>query len=281
MLLMPNIIKTDVIFWDLHQTLVDINQSKVFNHLGKWNTLRRLFSFKFWHPLASFSEYMKSSYFAALHAIPYTSTVPYDVYSDDGKTALPDILKDFMTGNITYEQAKQICDQWLKNNDFFKTDLDKELFKGTFSYNFNPTCFISCLNPTRQVSLLQRCKAEVGLNGKNHVCIVLSNWAKEQIDPFKEKFAQEIMAHIDDCIFSCDGYGCKPWMPIYRQCYDLIKKKYPEQLTQEWFFIDDQKINRDGFKSFAQNCKVRIKPKLLCVHPDQAEFMLKKYGVIS
>ena len=84
------------------------------------------------------------------------------------------------------------------------------------------------------------------------------------------------MPYIDECIFSCDGFGGKPGMDIYKHCYDVIKTQYPDQLRKSWFFLDDQKVNCDGFKTFLTNASLKIKPKLLCAHPDQGEFMLKR-----
>ena len=269
--------KSDVIFFDLVDTLVYVKKFQILNYIGKMNVFKHFCNtFNWRHPL-TFKEYMQQRYFEGLAAINYQSKVAYECYSDDGITPLPPLLKDFMVGAITSNQAKQICQKWSqnKNNTFFKTDIEREIFEKTFDSTFNPNYFVGFLSSLDStISVLKKCKQEVDTRGnKRHICIVLSNFAQECVEPFKQKFNTEIAPYIDCWIFSCDGHGAKPSSSIYDYCYDIICNKFPQQKNKQRFFIDDQKVNRDAAE--------KIKHPFICAHPNQAAFMLHQYGVIS
>jgi len=278
-LLFSPCLKADVIFWDLSETLVALNKYQAFGHLGKWNVLKLFLKSKMGSPLQSFKQYIAKEYFDALNQIKYNlpeeMQVNYNIYSEDGVTPLPPILRDSLLGLISYEGAKRLCEDWLRKTAFFDDETKREVFIKTFQLNFDPACFVAHQAPLKQIKLLQQCKNEVTPNGtKRHICIVLSNWVKEAVKPLKERFATEITPYIDCWIFSCDGFGAKPAQSIYQRCYDVVKEQFPEQLRQEWFFVDDQAVNRNAATKFVAH-------DFLCAHPDQAEFMLKKHGVIS
>lgn len=290
-LLTPYFIQSKVIFWDVEKTLVTINESKVLtNSLGKWNVFKSFIKHLITKrplssPIESFKLYTRGRYFEALKSIPYKSTTPYDIYSDDGITPLPDLLKDLMLGKVNHIQAKKICKQWLKNpkNNFFKAKEERAIFKGTFHYNFDPDCFCAYLEPMpQQIQLLQSCKDMFDEKGKKkNICIVLSNLATEAVKPFKKRFEKDITPCIDYWIFSCDGQGAKPYKSIYKHCYKVVKEHFPEQLNELWIFVDDQDANRKGFADYIKNCKKKRKPKLICTHPNQASFVLRQQSVIN
>jgi len=288
--------RPDVIFWDLGQTLIDINPSQIRNHLGKWNIAKHLLNHLsngphessvvnivnhlLNNPLQNFKSHMRERYFQALENISNQSnveSVKYEVYADDGVTPLPPLLKELLLGNINYNQADELCKSWLENNnEFFKTPEEKEIFQQTFHFNFNPICFAAYQKPLALVSILKQCAEATDENGKKkNICIILSNWPKEAIEPFQEKFKKEITPYIDYWIFSCDGHGAKPSQSIFEHCYNTVCKTYPEQKEQRWFFIDDQEVNRLAAQKF-------IKHPIIAIHPNQqTEFILKGHRVIN
>lgn len=287
----------DVVFFDLNGTLLQ-NSRKMGLLLDAKSLAIDGISFKFRHFLSNFRKHITDDiFFKGLNAIEYklptSCQVDYEMYSDDGITPLPPLLRDTMLGYFTHKTAKKLCDQMLADNPhLFKKikiplsdrfiEYEKNLFLNIFEITFNPQVFASTQQTTHLVETLKKCAAEVDAKGKKkHVCIILSNWAKDGIPEFKKRFKDNIMPYIDECIFSCDGFGGKPAMSIYKHCYDLVKTKYPDQLRKSWFFLDDQKINCDGFETFLANASFKIKPKLFCAHPVQGESMLKKHGVIS
>ena len=283
-------INGDVIFFDLGDTLIKIEQSKVNKHIGFKNIVSELLRLEFsqlyhFNFSANPKKHFINIFFKGLNAIKYELpvSVDYEMYSNDGVTPLPHFMRDTMLGYFTYQTAKPLCDTMLQENPkLFGSENQKTIFLNMFELAFNPHVFASTQTATKLTKTLAQCAKKVDENGnKKHVCIILSNWTKDNIPLFKKQFAQEIMTYIDDCVFSCDGFGGKPGKNIYQYCYDLVKMQYPDQMTKPWFFLDDQKINGDGFKAFIESIDNRIKPILFWAHPKQAHTLLKKHGVIN
>lgn len=260
-------INADVILWDVNGVLIDVNSNALFSSYSLTDRLKGYCSaatFFFRHPLTNFKQNLKECYFNALNQVPYQSQISYNLYSDDGVTPLPSLLKDLMLGYITYQEAKNL---W---NASSKPDILNKIFE----LNFNPERFIAAQKPLPAIKLLQKCAQVTDANGnKKHVCILISNWAADGVVPFKKAFANTIMPYIDCCIFSGEIHCSKPDHAIYEYCYDTVKKNFPGQLAENWFFIDDQKVNRDA----AEQCL----NGLICTHPDGAEKILHDNGVIA
>jgi len=172
----------DVIFLDLNGTLLQNNSRKMGWLVGPRNIIKEGLSFKFRHFLGNFRQHMANDiFFKGLNAIEYklslSCQVDYEMYSDDGETPLPPLLRDTMLGHFTYATAKKLCDQMLAENPgLFKTECQKSIFLNTFEITFNPQVFSSTQNTTRLVETLKKCAAEVDAKGKKkHVCVILSN----------------------------------------------------------------------------------------------------------
>lgn len=290
LLSLTTFLKGHVFVWDLGQVLVNHSKGQVANLIGFGNLGFKFLTFKATNllhdPLADFRTHLTNFYLKTLAEVPYVSQALYDIYSEDSITPLPPLLKDFMRGQITSDQAFQICKKWLTHTDYFdkyayriknKVILNPELsiFCKTFIATFDPQVFVNVQYTLPATELLQKCAQECDPKGnKQNICIILSNWATECVAPFKKKFHSEICQYIDAYVFSCDGYEAKPYPTIYHRLYDVVKKEFPYQLNQKWFFIDDQEPNRMGFEdTLVQKLS---KKQIFSAHPDHAAKLFKK-----
>lgn len=240
------------------------NTRKLFSAYSFKDTLKGYFSAAaqfFKHPLS-----MKEVYFKTLNQLPYTSATNYTVYSEDGITPLPPLLKDLMIGSITYEQAKKV---------WYSTEKPDFLNK-VFEFNFDPERFINAQTiRIETVNLLQQCAQQVDKKGnKKNVCILLSNCGWEIVPFLKEKFANEISQYVDfeHSIFS----GCVGCAKPDKSIFELLKQKIrelPDSVKGKTFFFDDQEVNRIA----GHNCIINM----ICAHPDDAPSVLEGHGLLA
>lgn len=269
-------LRSDVIFWDVNGTLTNVNKGAVFvRHLGIPNTLACLATFSWQYPFENPVKHMQQRYLEAVSQVPCDRCTDYLIYSDDGITPLPALMHNYMLGTITYEQAQELWLKWVTNNPtFFINRFDRDFICKTFEVAFNPEIFVSFNQELPTVGLLAKCTEQVDEHGnKKNVCIILSNWSADAVPAFKKHFADSIMKHIDACIFSGEIHCAKPDCSFYNYVYNFVAQNYPEQLSQKWFFFDDQAVN-------LQQASLFIGRSLFCALPDQAEALLKQQHVI-
>lgn len=276
---LTGVLRSDIIFWDVNGTLTDVDKGAVFfRHLGMPNTIACLATFSWQFPFENPVRHMQQRYLEAVNQVPCTRCTDYLIYSDDGLTPLPALLHNYMLGEITYKQAQKLWLEWVASNpNFFINRFDRDFICKTFEVAFNPVTFAHFNRELPAVGLLAQCAQQVDENGnKKHVCIILSNWAAEGVEEFKKRFADSIMKYVaeEDCIFSGEIKRAKPDRSFYYYVYDFVAEKYPKQLTQKWFFFDDQKIN-------LQNASLFIGRPLFCALPGDAETLLKQQHVIA
>ena len=243
-----------VIFWDLGGTLLlhDVRQK-----IG----------------LQIRTEIMKC--FRAFNEILPHAKTPYNVYSDDGKTPLAPILVDFLNGFLTSEDVTNLYKKWhIGHSDYFATLAEEAIFNKIFDLGFNPTAIVEISNPSSLVSLLRKVVQKRDIHGnKCHINIILSNWAKESIEPFKKKFSKSIMIYMDEAVFSGEIHMSKPHHSIYDYCYRLICEKFPQQLKEPFFFIDDQEVNLESARKNKHHTFIGALPR-------QAQETFEEYKVI-
>jgi hypothetical protein len=265
-----------VIFWDVAQTLVNIDKKGFFfNELGFGVAIEGFF-YTLFHPGKSFKKLKQQQYLDALASIPCHNP-SITIYADDGVTQLPPLLTNLMLGTVTWEDAKTLCDQWLASNACtLKHKKARNFFLKTFEMNFNPQKFIRYLKPIKSnCKLLKQCAQQKDMYGyKKNINIILSNFARDAIQPFKEKFCNHIMRHIDGEVFSGTICMAKPCQNIYDHCYEYVCKNFPGRENEPFYFIDDQAVNRDAA---TQNKKKAF----ICAHPNDAQELLTIRGTIS
>ena len=267
-----------VIFCDLGYTVVEPKSSAALSHLGFWPTVHCYFDFKRTYGLGrnEFKTFMQNFYLDTLRTIASPAKNHHDLkLLLPNQQAMPAILQDFMIGTITSQQALVSIKNWAnQHTDRFMNNNHKELFVRTAEFNFSEKLFVNGLRLLPCAQLLQRCAQEQDQHGKRkHVCIVVSNWAREQIEPFKQKFSSTLMPYIDDYVFSCDGYGPKPFESIYQRCSEIINAQFPEQIDQPWIFIDDQPEHGAAALQYLNHTTIS------CL-PDQAENVLTNCHII-
>lgn len=273
------ITKPDVFFFDIGGTLAYPNIGAAFKQqLGLIPFIKHFL--KFWHQnpfgVFQFKHYMLNWYVDTLRHIPSPckEKSDYVLLLPDGKP-MPCILQDFFAGAITQEQAiSQItqCTTINRKALFDNNANAQQVFLGIVQFNF--VDFVNYLQLLPCATLLAGCAQQRTTTGqRKHVCILVSNWAREHIEPFKKKFATEITQHAGSFLFSCDGYGPKPLASFYRQCNEIVRTQYPEQYDNRWFFIDDQQENLDAASKY-------IGHDIVCMLPADAPNLLTRYGVI-
>ena len=263
-------LNSDVLVWDVGGVLCGYDEKQLFARYstlerlnGYFSALNLIASFEIQHPFGGFRQHLKNSYFQELAKLPYQSHTGYEVYSDDGITPMPALLKDLMLGNVTYEQAKKI---WC-------TAKHPDIFEKTFEFNFNPARFTAALTLLPTVDLLQQCAEQVKPDdSKKHCCIILSNMDAAVAPLLKTKFATEISQYVDHWIFSGEVHCAKPDKSIYDICLKYIHT-LPTCMKEKIYFIDDQEVNRNAF----QTCN----PKIICMHPDEAFEVLRDNEVLT
>ena len=264
-------LNSDVLVWDVGGVLCGYDEKKLFAPYSPFDRLKGYFSalniiasFEIQHPFGGFRQHLKDSYLQTLARLPYQSHTSYEVYSDDGITPMPALLKDLMLGHTTYEQAKKI---WC-------TSAHPDIFDKTFEFNFNPTRFADALTLLPAVDLLQQCAKQFNVDdgSKKNVCIILSNMDAAVAPLLKTKFATEIAACVDHWIFSGEVHCAKPDKSIYDICLKYIHT-LPTCMKEKIYFIDDQEVNRNAF----QTCN----PKIICMHPDEAFEVLRDNEVLT
>ncbi len=265
-LLICQAINSHVTVWDLGGVLIDYQLSSLLKYYPLKQQLKSCISLiKIFgrHP-GTFN--VKKIYLQTLETLPYKSTVPYSVYSDDGITTLPDLLKDAQLGLVSYETAQKA---WYHS--------PKPYFLNTiFEFNFNPDLFISGqVIRTNTVKLLQQCATQQDEHACNkNVCIILSNMDATMVPLIKKKFKTEIMDYVDleHSIFSGLVNCAKPDKSIF----ELLKQKIdalPDHVKGNIIFFDDQKVNRIAAHQYI--------PNIICAHPDDAETILRAQGIIA
>lgn len=268
---------SDVIFWDVNGTLTDVNNGAVFfRHVGIPSTLACLATFSWQFPFENPVRHMQQRFLETVNQVPCDRCTDYCIYSDDGITQLPALLHNYMLGAITYEEAQKVWFEWVNNNpNFFINRFDRDFICKAFEVSFNPEVFVSFNQELPTVNLLAQCAQQTDAQGnKKNVCIILSNWSADAVQTFKKRFADSIMKHIDACIFSGEIHCAKPDRSFYDYVYDFVAQNYPEQLSQKWFFFDDQAIN-------LQKASLFIGRSLFCALPQNAEAILKQQQVIA
>lgn len=270
-----------VVLFDLGYTVVTPNTSSAISNLGFGNLMRCYFGdYKKQILRTKFKTYLQNFMMETLSKIPSpaVNADPKPMLAPDGK-ALPTIFKDLMIGAITSQQALDQINTYVKlHPEWFGSDAQKNVFLGMVKFAYDPETFTESLqlNPAC-TRLLQHCSQQGCL------CIVVSNWARECVAEFKQKFCLSVNPYVHEWVFSCDGHGAKPSAPIYEYCYQMVQNKYPEFSTADWYFLDDQEENRIGAKDalrplFEQNGKMQ---QIHCAHPDKAERFARKHGLIG
>lgn len=257
------IINKPIVVWDVGGTLITIKKLDFFLHI------RPILIIYFWfyyiksghYKLISFSIYIQNFYLNILNKIPSPcNDIDYKIYGEHGKE-LPPLLRDAILGKLSCKIIRTIIENWLlKNNSIFKNNLEKKLFKKLYLLDFDPEIFIANHKLTTYAKLLQNC------SNKKNTCIILSNFVKDWLPAFKQKFNKTILQYTDNQIFSCNVGYAKPNLKIYEKCQEL----YKDRLNETWIFIDDQKENRIAAESLGW----------IAVHPAHAEELLKKYNLI-
>lgn len=274
-----------VIFWDLHGTLVRTSKLSAFWHVGL-PMLSGLVDHAFDHKeRRSFGDKIQDFYLETLALIPSPANTKTDYQMcDPHGHVLPTLLCDFMLGTVTYEQASEAIKKWLKNNrNYFakfasKSENEKDerdgkkkghkqrrLFKRIAHLNFDPQTYVSTLKTTACTSLLRKCFQATDKNGhRKNVCVILSNWAQEWIEPFTDKFKTKIMNYMDGALFSGQEHCAKPGKDILKKCCAIASGKRK-------ILIDDQKENRAAAQATG----------MITFDPEEASAGLRKIGVIE
>lgn len=271
-------IKPDVLFFDVGGTLAYPNTGAALTQLGLMPLVKHFLSFWYQNPFGvfQFKRHMQDWYIATLRQIPSPCEEKpnYRILLPDGKP-MPLILQNFLSGAITQDQATAQITQYATNNRislFNDSENTLRIFLSMAQFSF--VDFVNYLQLLPCASLLARCAQQRTATGQpRHVCILVSNWAQEHIEPFKKKFATEITQHIGACVFSCDGYGPKPLASFYQRCNEIVRTQFPEQYNKPWFFIDDQQENLDAAKQYMGH-------NIVCMLPNNAPNTLIDHGVI-
>ena len=260
-----------VIFWDLGGTLLTTSKRALVQRFNP-HVIRELVTFKFKNPRKSYQDFVIGRCINTLNQIPYQAKTSYTIYADDGKTPVPPLMADLLNGYITNNDILNRYKKWLRQHPHYSNSAAEKIVLNTFFEN--PKSSFATVKPASLVKTLQKCAKQVDKYGKKkHVNIILSNWLYEGIEPFKKKFGTTIMAYMNDAVFSGEIHMSKPHHSIYDYCYQLVRKKFPEQLKEPFFFVDDQEVNLEGARKNQYH-------KFICALPDQAQEVLKKHEVI-
>lgn len=263
-----------IIIWDLHDTLTTIKKSEYLSYIGKKEITKFYFQNliegncgSFFHRLFDFGTHIKCFYLTTLSQIPSPYKRPEYIMKDPTGMELPPLLQDFMLGKMSAKEIIAIGDDWIaKNENYFISEREKNIFQSIFHVNFDPEIYMNCNCTTKYFPLFKKAFKKRDKNGyRKNKCIILSNWAKEWIPLLKNKFP-EIYKYSDYQIFSCNEDCAKPCPSIYKKCLSL----YPECKNEPCIFFDDQEENRQAAEKLG----------IISVHPEKAEKTLKYYRAI-
>lgn len=266
-----------IIIFDIGDTLTTTDKVKSFWHMGPLFTIKSLFHYiKSEDAKASptFGLHIQNFYLDTLDQIPSPyNDVDYQINGLNERKH-PPLLRDAMLGKLDCKTILKIGDDWIsKNKNTFKNKQERKMFKKIFHLNFEPEVFIDKQKLTPYAHILPKCYNAKDQNGnRKNKCMILSNFAKDWLPDFKQKFNETIFKYIDEQVFSCNEGYAKPAFKIYEKCFEIYKDK----LKELWIFIDDQKENREAFEIYCKNNNING----IAVHPKDAEFLLKKHNLI-
>lgn len=259
-----------IVAWDLHNTLVYMDKTKAFFKLGL-----PLFADLAKHTFdraekRTFGNRIQDFYLNTLAQVPTPGkkAITYDLYDPRGNT-LPPILRDFMVGEITYQQAMAAIKRWAWENKktYFNSHKQaRRLFKRIVALNFDPQLFVSSLKCMPTIKLLRQCFQATDNEGKRRNFVVIaSNWAQECVEPFAIAFKNQIMQYADAGVFSGIEHCAKPCPDFYNKCRSLCSEN-----NVRGIFIDDEEQNRAAAEKLGW----------IAIAPADAASKLKELGVI-
>lgn len=267
-----NNINAAVIFWDLGFTLVEPDKFAVARYVGMLPIAGAVTQFVTKHPgQLDFKKYMQNElYLATLAKIPSPSATPANAIKatvpDEIET--PPLLRDVLAGTLSCADAVAHAARWAEDNLSFFT---RAAFIKLVEFNFLPDQFakkvVTCHPCAKLLAHYSSMRTSTG--EKQHICLIVSNWAREWTAPFLETCGDTIGYFVDGYILSCDGYGLKPAAPIYQSCEQCVQKYFPNHVDEPWIYIDDQ-------AEYFYAAQEHIHHHLICCTPDHAEQTLKE-----
>lgn len=263
-----NIIKPDVIIWDIGDTLLTTDVISSAKQLGPLNTISYMFDF-FIENGISFKKlklHMQDLFLDTLALIPcHLNNYDYGAKTIKEKP-LPALLRENLLGTLSGQEALDIANIWIENNkDYFKNEKQRKIFERTLKMYFDPEIFIKNQKYTQHIDLLKKCYEAKDRNGKRkNICIILSNWSTSNLEPLKNNF-KKIFEYSDQQIFSCQEQLLKPSPILFKKCLNFKNEKH-----KRCIYIDDQQENITNAKKYG----------IISIHPDIAQQILKRYSII-
>lgn len=268
LLLSGQFMNSNVIIWDIGETLLKTNPFRAYFSTGPINNISYMFSFFKTNKIDinGYKNHIKDFFIDTLTLIPSPcKPTNLDALGINGKV-LPAIQRDYLLGNLSSKQSLEIINKWIyENKNHFKDEKQKYLFIKLSELYFDPIVNIANQQYTPSIELLKKCYEAKDENGKRkNVCLILSNWPKDSLFGLHNNF-KEIFQYTDFQIFSCNEKLLKPSEGLFRKCLNFKKPNH-----QNVIFIDDQ----------LENLKMGKKFGMICTHPKDAEAILKKYLII-
>ena len=260
--------KSNVIIWDIGDTLLTTSVGASFVQMGMLNTTAYTLNFLFnnWLSFKKLKPHMQDLFLDTLVLIPCNlNNSDNGALTINGKP-LPPLLRENLLGTLSGKEVLEIAFTWTKTNKkYFKNSYQRTIFERTLKVCFDPETFIKTQKYTKHIDLLKQCYEAKYKNGKRkNTCVILSNWAIDKLDLIKKTF-KEIFQYSDAQIFSCNEKLLKPSPLLFNKCL-----KFKQTKNEKVIFIDDQKENR----------KTAEKYGIITVHPDDAHTILKKHSII-
>jgi len=252
-----------IILVDIGGTLINFDYFSLgFNYLGIVDSLRCLFV----------PNGAKNFYLDTLTQIQSPVKTDYNVKWFEGKS-MPELIRDSMAGKISNEECLKIAHEWAdKNKDKFSKPSHRELFKKIINLHFTAEVLIKYQQYTSIMGLTQKlyeaCDEKTGK--RKNIIIILSNQAKEMIEPLKKLFPK-IFDYSDEQVFSCYEGFVKPDEKLFEKCLSLC----PKTCNKTCYFIDDEKVNIETSKTYNT-----LGYTIVGLYPNQAKKELKVNGLI-
>jgi putative hydrolase of the HAD superfamily len=222
------------IIFDLSGVLLKTNKKYVISKVGFYNFL--MYLIKLNNPFS-----LKTRLFETLTNIPTTTKNIFGT-PDDGGKILPDVMCDWLSGQKTSTEIKNLLLNFMKNNEHeFCNYEEKEILNKLIDLIFTPQQFINSKKISKKgLKFVKKCKE----NG--HKIFILSNWDRESYLLLTKTYP-ELFSLFEEknIVFSGQIGLIKPDPKIYEY---IVKKNNLN--PKECIFFDDQEVNVKSANQF-------------------------------
>jgi len=224
--------KLEYVIFDLGRVLLDADKKAAFGQIGIKNFIKYIVTLH--NPLGLFGLHDKFCDF--LNEVDPPRPNHPGALSPNGKTLLPNLWCDLLSGKITcqeaHETALSLLDEYAH---LISDDAERRMMESVARVSFTPKILAKILRPVKKgIKLVRTCK-ENGLK-----VVILSNMDAESWELIRDKNPKLFDEFKKKNIFiSGKMKDMKPTAQIYQTVLDAINCNDPATCA----FIDDQKEN--------------------------------------